>query len=737
MRHCDIAESLLKLAPNAWLLGSMLLTKGGIACLKCNFREAGQYIEAAKACTAATNHAGLTAGTDATLGQIDLLTGRFERAEQHALRVVRNPNAPRLLQISARDVVSRICLALNRLEDCEASIRFIDSTANECQGVRFVYHVRWAGVTKARFLLKRGSYSTALQWLEELEATSGTGDPPFKVAIHLEAARALGKLGHTAGAALRLLTACELGAADIPDLQGQYYYGAALLVGSDRTPLKRQLQLRAERLWAHQGIVSIQMEMDHVPVSSEDPSDRPIAIDSPPDVACVADSLAAAMDLAYSPRLLGHELIGAIEGLNCSHGARIVETRSTLPAPTASDTNLVLALGIEQSRKITLVCPVPNEPSKAVLLGDVLRIGRAALALEQARREERSRAALWPPTPVEEEAGALFLAEEMRTLLATARRIAPTNVPVLITGETGTGKEVLARTIHAYSTRASAAFLPFNCSGVPKDMLDSQLFGHRRGSFTGAIDHFPGVIRAAVGGTLFLDEIGETTPDVQPKLLRFLESSEVHPVGETQPQKVDVRVIAATNADLEALIAQGRFREDLFYRLNIVRLHVPPLRERRVEIPALANHYLQKHAQEYQKGDLRLAEETMEYLVLYRWPGNVRQLANEMRRMAALAEVGAVLMPEHLSGDIAASRRTVPPSERPLDPNELAVRIDQPMAAAVEHVERALMQYALTKCGGRMEETAAMLGLSRKGLYLKRVRYDLEPPESASAADVA
>ena len=139
-----------------------------------------------------------------------------------------------------------------------------------------------------------------------------------------------------------------------------------------------------------------------------------------------------------------------------------------------------------------------------------------------------------------------------------------------------------------------------------------------------------------------------------------------------------MRVIAATNADLDALVAEGRFREDLFYRLNIVRLHVPPLRERRVEIPAFANHYLRKHAQEYRKGDLRLAEETMEYLVLYRWPGNVRQLANEMRRIAAFAETGAILMPEHLTANIAASRRTIPASERALDPTEVVVRIDQP-----------------------------------------------------------
>jgi DNA-binding NtrC family response regulator len=357
--------------------------------------------------------------------------------------------------------------------------------------------------------------------------------------------------------------------------------------------------------------------------------------------------------------------------------------------------------------------------------------------LERARQEARNRAAVWPQNTVEEQAGALFVAEEMQTLLATARRIAPTSVPVLITGETGTGKEVLARTIHAYSNRASGAFLPFNCSSVPRDMLDSQLFGHRRGSFTGATDNFPGVIRAAAGGTLFLDEIGETTLEIQPKLLRFLDSNEVHPIGEVQPVKADVRVIAATNVDLDAFVVEGRFREDLFYRLNIVRLHLPPLRERRVEIPILANHYLQKHSQEYRKGDLRLAEETMEYLVLYRWPGNVRQLANEMRRMAVLAETGAVLMPEHLSSDIAASRRTIPASERVLDPTEVVVRLDQPVPAAVRHLEQTMIQFALRVCGGRVEEAAAMLGLSRKGLYLKRLRYGLQPPEGTAAAEVA
>ena len=206
---------------------------------------------------------------------------------------------------------------------------------------------------------------------------------------------------------------------------------------------------------------------------------------------------------------------------------------------------------------------------------DILRVGRAAVELERYREDERRRTALWPEEPIEEQLGALFIAEEMRELLATVRRVAATTVPVLITGETGTGKEVVARLVHAYSQRARAPFLAFNCTAIPRDMLDSQLFGHRRGAFTGAVEHFPGVIRSADRGTLLLDEIGDMPLDMQPKLLRFLESSEVHPIGESRPTRVDVRVIAATNARLETLVSQGQFREDLYYRLNIVQLHDP------------------------------------------------------------------------------------------------------------------------------------------------------------------
>ena len=313
----------------------------------------------------------------------------------------------------------------------------------------------------------------------------------------------------------------------------------------------------------------------------------------------------------------------------------------------------------------------------------------------------------------------------MIDLVNTVRRVAVANVTVLLTGETGVGKELFARALHQASPRNGKTFLAFNCGTVPKDLVDSHLFGHRRGAFTGAQADMPGVIRSAAGGTLFLDEIGEMALDTQPKLLRFLESGEILPLGDTRPQTVDVRIVAATNANLDQMVADGRFREDLYYRLNVIRINIPPLRERREEIPALVEHFFERFGRELQKPMLRVADETLEYLVLYRWPGNVRQLANEVRRMVAMAEPNSVLMPAHLSDHIVASRRTIPVGNALRGFSEVITRIDQPLAAAVEHIERAAIQRALSMTDGNLVEAAKMLGLSRKGLYLKRQRLNL------------
>ena len=445
------------------------------------------------------------------------------------------------------------------------------------------------------------------------------------------------------------------------------------------------------------------------------------------------------VDLMSRPPLAGYELLHLASASGASETAVLLASGDSgtesiswtgsddvdTALLTPSDQWVTIELGEDRGRKHRVVVRPTNQTSARITLLALQRLVASAQALHTSILAESEKSALWPDPSPEQQLGLVCASESMLNLLRTTRRIAASNIPVLITGETGTGKELLAKAIHQSSPRHAALFLPFNCTAVPKDLLDSQLFGHRRGAFTGANDAFKGVIRSAAGGTLLLDEIGEIGLDVQPKLLRFLESSEVHPLGEPAPIPVDVRVVTATNANLDQLVAEGKFREDLYYRLNVVRLTIPPLRERREEIPLLLDHFMERALKEAGKTGLRLAESTLEFLLLYSWPGNVRELSNEVRRMVAMAESDAVLMPEHLSPKIAATRRTVPVAERPVDSNEFVVRRDQPLSAAVEHVERTMIQDAL-RATSNVEHAAKALGLSRKGLYLKRQRLKLD-----------
>jgi DNA-binding NtrC family response regulator/tetratricopeptide (TPR) repeat protein len=733
-RHCDIVDSLLTSSPNAWLRVGNLVNRACLALLNCNYSEAAGYLARAKSDNARSGTR--SSAIDNNLAHCQLMTGQFEKAAISLRRVVTSERTSHLALLGALEELARLHLATGRMDECEEALQRLDAELARDATLHLSFHLRWAAITKARFLLRSGRVEAALSHLESTEARlSQVNDAQLRAAIHLAFAQTHATAGDLTEAAVRLAAASTGGITKFKELQAGYYSVASKVIGSSSAPLAAQLRRRAKTLWKQQGTTLIPLELNGT-LNEEAHRDGGIEnSDESAAAPCALDSVAAIFELANDPELMATELLGLIDTVTKSPATIISESKLT--GRRAKGDEIVISLG-SASDSLTVLCPLPPDTKRAMALLAIAKIAEAAQALEKSRATDRSRAALWPPQEAKGQSGAVFIADEMQALLATARRVATTNVPVLITGETGTGKEILARTIHACSNRSKAAFLPFNCTSTPKDMLDSQLFGHRRGSFTGATDNFQGVIRAAAGGTLFLDEIGDMGLDVQPKLLRFLESGEVHPVGDAHPHQVDVRVIAATNANLDALVTDGRFREDLFYRLNIVPLHLPPLRERRVEIPAFANHYLQKYAQEFGKGDLRLAEETMEYLLLFRWPGNVRQLANEMRRMAALCEAGAVLMPEHLSPDIAASRRTIPASDRVLDQNEVVVRLDQPLAAATEHLERAMLEYALKQCGGRMEETAALLGLSRKGLYLKRQRFGIEPPDpGARAFDVA
>ena len=344
--------------------------------------------------------------------------------------------------------------------------------------------------------------------------------------------------------------------------------------------------------------------------------------------------------------------------------------------------------------------------------------------LERASVDREEQATLWPIDELPSEGGSPVTIGHMREMMTLARRIAGTNAGVLITGESGTGKEILARAIHAHSTRAQKPFVPFNCAAVPRDILESQLFGHRRGAFTGADRDHSGVIRSARDGTLFLDEIGELGLDLQPKLLRFLESGEICPVGESTPFLVDVRIVAATNANLEASVREGRFREDLFYRLNVIRLPLKPLRERRDEIPALVNHFVTLAAEEFHKQQIRLGEETMERLLLHR--GRERAPAAERDQAHhTFADPNSVLQPHAMSPDIFKAT-VAPAAVRPATGRlEIAVPLTDKLNPTLARIEREMIRTALRDHHGKVEDAARALGISRKGLYLKRQRLGL------------
>ncbi|HZR22070.1 MAG TPA: sigma 54-interacting transcriptional regulator [Vicinamibacterales bacterium] len=325
--------------------------------------------------------------------------------------------------------------------------------------------------------------------------------------------------------------------------------------------------------------------------------------------------------------------------------------------------------------------------------------------------------------------GFLSASTAMQRVVEQIQRMQGNDLTVLITGESGTGKELVARAIHVGSHRSAAMFLPYNCTTTGRDLADSQLFGHRRGSFTGAVSDQPGLVRTAAGGTLFLDEIGDLPLDVQPKLLRFLEQSEIMPIGETRPQRVDVRVLAATNADLEQRVAEGKFREDLYYRLAVIRIHVPPLRDRREEIPHLSTYFLREACERLSKPDVHLTSEALDVFSQYWWPGNVRQLKNEIQRAVALSAPGGLIEPAHLSPELVSAR--LPGVGATPVVHARPARSAPNLASAVEQVERDMIQAALDHSGGNISETARSLGLTRRGLYLKLRRLGFETAQHA------
>ncbi|HEX8072621.1 MAG TPA: sigma-54 dependent transcriptional regulator [Pyrinomonadaceae bacterium] len=385
---------------------------------------------------------------------------------------------------------------------------------------------------------------------------------------------------------------------------------------------------------------------------------------------------------------------------------------------------LVLAVATPQREGAAIygrcVRPLTEQQARELrLLLDVAQLAHAHAHLrEEARLQER---AAHLPAPVVAETtlpGMIFVSRAMAELARAVERIKDSDSTVLVTGESGTGKELVARAVHRLSRRAHAPFIPFNCTAAPAELIESLLFGHRKGAFTGAHADHEGLIRAAEGGTLFLDEIGDLPLGLQPKLLRFLQEGEVHTLGERSPRKVNVRVVAATHKDLERAVREDRFREDLYYRVAALTVQVPPLRERPDDVAALISHFLSHYARRNERRIAGITNEAIGALQAYAWPGNVRELAAEIERLVLYTDEGALAGVEHLSPRLRPAR-TEQGDARPPHLDHM-----------LDDFERRVITETLRLHDYNVARTAAALGLgSRQALHKKLKRLAINVAE--------
>ena len=359
--------------------------------------------------------------------------------------------------------------------------------------------------------------------------------------------------------------------------------------------------------------------------------------------------------------------------------------------------------------------PKPFEVDEAVAV-----VGRALAQTQQTMTEE--------PPPKEDPVEIIGKAPAMQEVFRAIGRLSKSNVSVLLDGQSGTGKERVAHALHKHSIRADKPFIPLNMAAIPHDLVESELFGHEKGAFTGANQKRTGRFEQAEGGTLFLDEIGDMPPETQTRLLRVLSDREYYRVGGIEPLKANVRIIAATHQNLEELVAENKFREDLFHRLNVIRIHLPTLSERREDIPALAGHFLVQAANEIDEETKRLRPETMEYLSELPWPGNVRQLENACRWIAVMATAQEVMIedlppellqekPNQSTGGVdweRALRSWTSGRLSALEPGDNGILHD-----ALPRFERIMIQEALKQTGGRKREASKLLGWGRNTLTRK------------------
>jgi DNA-binding NtrC family response regulator/tetratricopeptide (TPR) repeat protein len=683
-----------------------------------------------------------------TLAQIHLIRGRYDVASEFLGRASEAYGAygrqtSRWYEWSVRVLRARLALKSGALDE---AVRLADGivAANAPP-----FDALQATLIAAEALISADQATLAS---ERLSAVADTIDPRVAPAAWAEYLRLRGALCERAGA---LADAYHdfAQSATLLDLLGERYQAALSHLAIGRLIARSGARATAERYLDQAAAVFTRLGAERDLADTVTARGTLTNVGTGEDVVSPADAddamVRRIVDAAALPDLLGRETAAALFEVSSGDAAIVFEELPDhdvrLVATAGCDSDMARALarasahGQAAGRNTFFVASLGRHADgpRFALVAASRPIGHltvrrlrmicavAKQGFELCAVRDRSETAVGPPVDRSLEPllpGFVSASAAMARVTEQIQRLQGNDLTVLITGESGTGKELVARAIHVGSHRAAATFLPYNCTTTGRDLADSQLFGHRRGSFTGAVSDQPGLVRTASGGTLFLDEIGDLPLDVQPKLLRFLEQSEIMPIGETRPQSVDVRVLAATNADLEQRVAEGQFREDLYYRLSVIRIHVPPLRDRREEIPHLSAFFLRDACDRLGKPDIQLSSDALDAFAQYWWPGNVRQLKNEIQRAVALSASGGSIEASHLSPEVSSLRL---PGTGSSHGRRQAVQPAN-LAAAVEQVERELIQATLDQTSGNISEAARTLGLTRRGLYLKLRRLGFE-----------
>ncbi|MBL8181720.1 MAG: sigma 54-interacting transcriptional regulator [Blastocatellia bacterium] len=706
---------------------------GELALLRSDFDKAEDLLERAVAFARERNHSWYTIQSMRNLARLQLARGRFDRAIELASETIglSSEAGNKQYENMAALVLAESYLSQGGLEECEATLQSIEDT-----DLRTDFYVL-GNIQRIRGLsalaeedneLAIHHFSRALTIFEAAEDLYHTG------LIHSLLGQNLDDR-HVSRARKSLNTAAEifkkLGIRDQLSVIERELIRVEKIANSTRSEPKRTNSVVTQLLTVRLAEAIASRELlfrELVAVLQQESNAKKLIIAERSD----SGRLLPFITHGYSPQE-SNELVTRLDAAQQKN-----EEKAFLRAKNIA----FFALKGSTAKPAYLIA----SPASGATLSDgtsfspllrVVELGLEVIALREKGSSGPTETDDSPYTSNNLMPGFIHSSPAMTALVEEVYKIRSSDVTVLVTGESGTGKELVSRAIHTISNRKDKIFVPFNCTAVPKELAEGHLFGYKKGAFTGAVNDSPGTIRTADGGTLFLDEVGDLPLDVQPKLLRFLQEGEIQPLGEKKPIKVDVRIIAATNMPLEEKVADGTFREDLYYRLNVIRLRVPPLRERRSEIPPIVNYYINHYGERFSKRNVTFAPQTIDLLMVCNWEGNVRQLTNEIQRVMARAVDNEVIMPEHLSPELKRSTQPLTPfgdqgNVRPITSYDGVVTPfatfteGSTLEEAVSELEMQLIKASLARHSWNISRVATELGLTRRGLYLKLTRYGIQ-----------